>query len=203
MVRQVGSALRVACVRDDAEEVQLLLSINADAALQPDVKLRVSPLHLAALVGNSQIIRMMMKELSTSDTLEKEPLEVCKLAQGITDTVELLQYIVSGCLADFHFHQSLGNEFMRRQRYTDAKISYDMYIRLLMQKVEATRVEDIEPPVWCSNCGRRVHGHYYKCTQCDWNCDLCESCVKASLHEHGTEYLIRVPSDDFLVNHDD
>lgn len=200
LTNKIASALQNACITADVERVQLLLSLNAETALLPvDIRGRTS-LHLAALLGHSQIVRLMMKELSASDALGKEPLEVCKQAQGIMDTVELLQYIVSGCLADLHFHQSLGNEFMRRERYADAKMSYNMSIRLHMQKVGTTRVQDIKPFCTCTKCYRQICGYYYKCTQCGWDFDLCELCMKASLHKHATEVLLRIPSEEFDLN---
>jgi hypothetical protein len=81
----------------------------------------VTALYLAALQGHSQIIRLVMNELSISRRLGNEAREGYKQAQGIVDTVDLLQYLVSGYPTDLYFHQSLGNEFMRQRKYADAK----------------------------------------------------------------------------------
>jgi ankyrin repeat protein len=191
------TALHFASQNGHGEVVDRLLVAKADVATQAEDGW--TALHCAAWHGHSQIANSLRRALSSSSYMSDEQNISDPSETSSTNAIDLLESLVLAYPDDSTLRRSLGNEYIRQKRYTEANTAFDMSMHITMKNIKATRVDDITTDVSCEDCGQPVRGCHYKCVQCGWNHDLCQACFQKSNHPHPLADFIMIPSKDFAV----
>ena len=191
------TALHDAARDGHGKVVQILLSAGADPLIR-DV-FGWTALHRAAWSGHCQAMALVSKALSDlpNNRNSRVPLSLTS-EECITDSVMLLESLVSTYPEDAVLRRALGNEFWRKKMYAEAQISFDMAVGISMQNAGLKEVMKATLGLCCDGCQTTIQGYQYKCTQCTWDYDVCQECIETSGHSHPQD-LVKLPSDHFSV----
>ena len=194
-----STALHKAAYGGHQDVVRRLLQLGANIqASRPD---GWTPLHFAAQYGQFDVMNLLVD----GSTPYVDPVHLPHLSSdehlGIcrTDIVKLLKCLVVVNSQDALIRRALANEYFRRKRYAEAKESFDVYVAIAMQNSGATEIRHIDHRGYrCDHCRITLRGIIYKCTQCGWLRDFCDSCF--AKHMHRIQDSMRIPSETFDVN---
>lgn len=173
--------------------VDLLLQNGSSVAIKNNENW--TPLHHSAYAGHQKVMAIL---LSQCDNIweGKDSVKFDFNDHLNTDVLQLLDSLISAYPHDTVFRRALGNEFLRRKLYSQARDAFDQYVRILIQNQGITTIGNIQHcGIHCDECSKLVQGKQYKCIICSWNYDLCEPCGLS--HSHSSRDLIQIPSERF------
>lgn len=184
-----GTALQRAAWHGHLSVAERLLRGGSDVSVMNDDGW--TALHFSAYAGHYQIAYLLNQYLASTNQRE-----FSQFAAPIEDAIAFLVYLNSLYPKDSILQRALGNEFLRRKMYTEAKYSFNRSVRIAMENSGASRITDVEyRRIRCDECGKGLRGKHYKCTICPWNYDMCEHCFAA--HLHPSQDSIIIPSEEF------
>jgi ankyrin repeat protein len=182
-----GTALHRAAWRGHLSIAKRLLCAGSDARIMNNDGW--TALHFSAYAGHYEIAQLLNRHLSSNNEND-----MGEFSAPIADAVGFLGRLVLSHPTDSILRRALGNEFLRRKLYAEAKLSFDISIRNAMASSGANRITDVEHRgIRCDECALVLRGRHYKCTLCGWDCDICGQCFAA--HLHPPEDGIMIPSD--------
>ena len=190
------TALHYAAWNGHHKVTALLLRARANIATQD--KEGWTALHRAAWNGHCQVVNLLWRALTSSTDEGGSPNVSLSedVEKGPIDVINVLKSLLLTYPNDRKLHRALGNEYMRRKEYIEAKAAYDTSMLVTMRVMGATRIEDTATDVYCDHCGEDIRGYHYKCLRCESNYDMCRRCFQKSNHPHLSD-LMPIPSENF------
>ena len=159
-------------------------------------------LHSAAWWGYWQVVHVLLRALSNPPhTISSQNIAVSEHSQNDRmNAIDLLGSLVLKYPSDSTLWRALGNEYIRRKKYKEVSVAFDISMYITMKEMKTTRVEDISTDVMCDECGQLLRGCHYKCVRCGWNHDMCEVCLTNLNHSHPFADFNNIPSKEFTVD---
>ena len=194
------TALHFASWTSHVEVVKLLLDSKADVAAQTNNGW--TALQHAAWIGHYETMCLFLRALSTPAPPSNVQNIPDQLETRSRKAIDVLESLIMSYPNDDKLQRSLGNEYVRQQKYAEASATFDMSMRIKMRNTKVTEIEDICSDLSCDDCQENIRGYHYKCIQCDWDHDLCQACFQKSKHPHPSKELIMIPSAEFSANED-
>ena len=155
-------------------------------------------MHVAAWHGQVQTIDMLVNLDSNSEHNLLPCLPSNSSDGRCNDAITVLKSLIMEYPDDDLLQRALGNEYLRQKTPVEAKRSFDASVRTYLRNAGTSEITQLEYNcIFCDDCRIPIRGRYYKCMQCGWDYDLCETCHSASGHSHPPEDMIIIPSEEF------
>ena len=181
-----GTALQRAAWRGHLSIAKKLLQAGSDATVVNNDGW--TALHFSAYAGHYDIAELLNQHPGTAYQEDS--------STGNMDTMGLFEHLIRLHPRDCTLQRALGNEFLRRKMYVEAKSAFDKSVLVAIEDLEIGSITDLmHHGIRCDDCAQVLRGKCYKCTHCPWNYDACERCFAAHLHR--AQDAIMIPSEAF------
>jgi hypothetical protein len=145
-------------------------------------------LHAASWNAHVRIINLILNMGSNPETPPRES----ESSDSMDDVIFLLQSLVTKYPTDSLLQTAIGNEYFRRKMYIEAQESYNESVRIQLRNTIITEIGQLNCyGLICDVCHKPIRGYRYKCTQCDWDVDFCDTCYN---HSHSSNDILMIPS---------